>query len=149
MFFFTYSLGYAQESTSSDQVSRLNSLQKSLLVPGWGQIAEKKYVKGLFFMGTELFCIINILSDNHKANKNYEAYKEAVHINDAVSFRALTEKYDGRRNRFLAAAVGIWILNMIDIYFIVKNKQKKKRNLWFSLESASKKTLSLTISLRF
>jgi hypothetical protein len=140
---------FSQENPVPPQDHSFGSLHKSLLLPGWGQLSEKKYLKGIFFLGAEIFCFTSILHNNQQGNKAYLSYKEASNIEDAVHYRSFAEKYDTRRNQFLAAAAAIWVLNLIDIYLIVKNKQKKERNLTFRLESASKKNLSLSISYRF
>ena len=141
---------FAQETSSAPKEEpRFGSLHKSLLIPGWGQLSEKKYFKGIAFLGAEIFCFASILHNNHKGNSAYQSYKDAINMEDAVHFRELTEKYDTKRNQFLVAAAAVWALNLIDIYFMVKKKQTKERNLTFRLKSASQKNLSLTISYRF
>lgn len=129
--------------------SKFTSLQKSLLIPGWGQFAEKRYLEGALFLSAEIFCIYKIFSNNHKSNDYYDLYKTADNTTDAVDYRDLTEKYDIRRNKFLLAAAGIWIINLIDIYIIVKKKEKKSGNLKLKLEHNENKTLFFTISYSF
>lgn len=128
---------------------KFTSLQKSLFIPGWGQIAEKRYVEGILFLSTEAFCFYKIFSYNHKGNDYYNKYKKADNINDAVKFRELTEKYDTRRNKFILAAAAVWAINLIDIYVIVKSKKKKNSNLKLKLESGENKKLAFTLSYSF
>lgn len=128
---------------------QLISLQKSLLIPGWGQIAEKRYIEGALFLSAEIFCVYKIFSYNHKGNYYYERYKKADNVTDAVRYRELTEKYDTQRNKFFLAAAGTWVLNLLDIYLIVKSKEKKKRNLNLKLEQNENKTLVFAISYSF
>jgi len=143
---------FGQDKKVKEEVSpksKFTSLQKSLLIPGWGQFAEKRYLKGVLFLSAEIFCIYKIFSNNHKSNDFYDRYKAADNTNDAVNYRELTENYDIRRNRFLLAAAGIWIINLIDIYIIVKKKEKKSGNLKLKLEHNENKTLFFTISYSF
>lgn len=140
----------SQEEKQNDSTeSKFGSLQKSLLIPGWGQIAEKRYAEGILFLTSEIFCLYKILSYNHKSNEYYHLYKDANNVDDAIKYRELTEKYDIRRNTFLLVAAGIWAVNLIDIYVIVKNKQKKERNLKLKLESGKNKVLAFTVSYSF
>ncbi|MBL7082590.1 MAG: hypothetical protein ISS41_03025 [Candidatus Aminicenantes bacterium] len=143
---------FGQEKKPKEQSkieSKFTSLQKSLLIPGWGQFAEKRYLEGALFLSAEIFCIYKIFLNNHKSNDYYDLYKTADNTTDAVNYRNLTEKYDIRRNKFLLAAAGIWIINLIDIYIIVKKKEKKSGNLKLKLEHNENKTLFFTISYSF
>ena len=127
----------------------ISSLQKSLLIPGWGQIAEKRYIEGVLFLSVEIFCFYKIFSYNHKGNDYYNLYKKADNVSDATEYRDLAEKYDTRRNRFILAAAGVWIINLIDIYIIVKKKDKKERNLRLNFKLNENKDLAFTISYSF
>jgi len=143
---------FGQDKKVKEEISpksKFTSLQKSLLIPGWGQFAEKRYLEGALFLSAEIFCIYKIFSNNHKSNDYYDLYKTADNTTDAVNYRNLTEKYDIRRNKFLLAAAGIWIINLIDIYIIVKKKEKKSGNLKLKLEHNENKTLFFTISYSF
>jgi hypothetical protein len=128
---------------------KISSLQKSLLIPGWGQLSEKRYSEGVLFLSVELFCIYKIFSYNHKGNDYYDLYKKADNVSDATEYRDLTEKYDTKRNRFILAAAGVWIVNLIDIYFIVKKKDKKDKNLRLKFKLNENKNLAFTISYSF
>ena len=70
-----------------------DALQKSLLIPGWGQFAEKKYLKGAVFLSAEIYCLYKIFENNHRGNENYLLYKEAGNVDDVLKYRELTEKY--------------------------------------------------------
>ncbi len=128
---------------------KFTSLQKSLLIPGWGQIAEKRYIEGTLFLSAEIFCFYKIFSYNHKGNDYYDLYKKADNVTDAIKYRDLAEKYDKRRNTFILAAAGAWIINLIDIYIIVKRKDKKERNLRLKFKLNENKDLALTFTYSF
>ena len=136
------------KEASSPEI-KFASLQKSLLIPGWGQIAEKRYIEGILFLSAEIFCIYKIFSYNHKGNDYYDLYKKADNVSDATKYRDLTEKYNTRKNRFILAAAGIWIINLIDIYIIVKKKDKKERDLRLNFKLNEHKDLAFTISYSF
>ncbi|MGD2295733.1 MAG: DUF5683 domain-containing protein, partial [Candidatus Aminicenantes bacterium] len=111
-----------------------DALQKSLLIPGWGQLAEKRYLEGAFFLSAEIFCLVEVFANNNKGKKNYRLYRDAESVDEAVKYRGLTEKYDKRRNAFILAAAGVWAVNLIDIYLILKNKKDKKGGVGVKLE---------------
>lgn len=138
-----------EEETTVKTTPIISSLEKSLLIPGWGQLAEKRYLEGILFLSAEVFCFYKILSYNHLGNKNYELYKKAATVDDAVHYRQLTEKYDARRNQYLLTAAAVWAINLLDIYLIIQDKSKKERALQFKLESAENKKITLTASYRF
>jgi hypothetical protein len=125
------------------------SLEKSLLLPGWGQLAEKRYFEAAVFLSAEIFCLAKVFSLNHKGNTYYGLYKESVNAADAVKYRELTEKYDVKRNQYLLAALGVWAVNLIDIYVIVKGKQSKRESLRFRLEGGEKPKTLFVLSYSF
>lgn len=133
----------------SSQEKKFTSLHKSLLFPGWGQLAEKRYVEGIVFLSAEVFALYKVFSYNHKANRAYDQYKDAASIEDAVTQRQMTEDYDKKRNQYLLVAAGVWVVNLIDIYFIVKKKDNRGKNLRLKLESGKNKSLAFTVSYRF
>ncbi|MBN1271664.1 MAG: hypothetical protein JXB26_05280 [Candidatus Aminicenantes bacterium] len=127
----------------------LSSLQKSLLVPGWGQLAEKRIFEGVFFLGSEIFCFYKFFNQNHKGNYYYEKYKNAAGLEEAVRFRELTEKHDTLRNKFLLAAAGIWVLNLVDIFLIVKSREGDEKEFSIRFFHGGQKDISLRFSYRF
>ena len=127
----------------------LASLKKSLFVPGWGQLAEKHYIEGAALLVAEIFCLYKVLANNHKGNENYGLYKEAPSVEEAIRLRELTETYDRRRNLFLLASAGVWAVNLIDIYVIVKNKDKTKDNIKIKIEHGENKRLVISVSFGF
>jgi len=97
-------------------------LKKSLIFPGWGQLSEKQYVKGALFAASEIFCIVQFVLKNNKANDAYRRYRQAGNVADAIAFRQLTEKYDKQRNWVTAGGAFVWILNLVDIYLTYHHK---------------------------
>ena len=122
------------------------ALEKSLIYPGWGQIIEKKYVKGLSFMIIETGLIISAIIINNKSNDFYNDYKNATSIDDVIYYRHKTEEFDKNRNLLILSAAFVWVVNLIDIYIHVK---KKKRRLKLSLIKKDEKTFALNFSYNF
>lgn len=127
----------------------LDSLAKSLLVPGWGQLSENRLVEGLVFLTAEAFCVYQFLHWNRKGSAAYESYKQAAGVEDAVRFRRLTETYDTRRNRFLLAGVLVWAANLVDMSIIVHKKREGDEKLTLRVGSALSETVALTVSVHF
>ncbi len=121
-------------------------LEKSLIYPGWGQIIEKKYVKGIGFMLIETGLIISAIIFNNKSNGFYNDYKNATNIDDVIYYRQKTEELDKKRNLLILSAAFVWVVNLIDIYIHVK---KKKRRLKLNFIEKDEKTFALNFSYNF
>jgi hypothetical protein len=122
-------------------------LIRSLILPGWGQLAEKRYAEGVLFLAAEVFCLYEVLSFNHKGNTYYKKYQESETTPDTVRFRELTVKYDRKRNAYILAAAGVWALNLVDTYFIVKNKKNPK--IVLNIQSGQDQKMALSVSCSF
>ena len=136
-----------QESpdTPEEAAQGLSSLQKSLLFPGGGQLAEKRYLEGFVFLTAEVFCIYQVLRFNHKGNNSYSRDRSAAGVDEAVRYRELTEENDKNRNLYLLGAAAVWAVNLLDIYVIVKNKQKIR----LQLQRVGKKGMALSLRIAF
>jgi len=135
----------SQEETKKGK-QKLSSLEKSILIPGWGQIAEKKYLEGITFFTLEAIAIAGIIVYARKGNKYYHSYKEATSMPDAMKYRELSERYDIRRNKFILVAGAIWALNLLDMYLIY---QKKNKNLFIFLGVDEKNSFFIKIIKHF
>jgi len=102
-------------------------LEKSLLIPGWGQFSVGRPVEGVLFLGSTVLCLIGALDNNHRGKENFALYKAAANPTDTLRYRTLTERYDRRRNQFLLAGAAVWALNLLDIAFIVRDGNRARR----------------------
>ena len=125
------------QETDPESKSR-KTLEKSLLFPGWGQIHEKQYVKGVLFMAAETFCIIQSIIHDSKANQLYDKYKIAENSDDAVYYRNETIQFDKGRNAYMLAGAAIWIINLLDIYIFTNKKPKKGVKLFLKHDKDNK-----------
>ncbi len=106
----------------ADEDKKISSLEKSLVFPGWGQISEKRYLEGIVFATSEIICLAGVFKNLREGNKYYKLYKSSDNTQDAIKFRELTIKFDKRRNRFIAGAITVWVLNLLDMSLIPKKK---------------------------
>ena len=124
-------------------------LQKSLLIPGWGQLSEKRYWEGAALLGAEILCLAAALADNGRGNDAYAAYRAAASMDEAVAARARVEKYDTRRNKYLLAAAAVWAVNLLDMALIVSGKETKQKSLSLKIGLGTHEDIGLTAGLRF
>jgi hypothetical protein len=102
-------------------------LEKSLLVPGWGQLSVGRPVESALFFGSTVLCLIGAWDNNRRGSDSYVAYKAAVNSTDAARLHALTARYDRRRNQFLLAGAAVWALNLLDIALVVRGGDRSGR----------------------
>jgi len=138
----------AEEVRKSESARAFGPLEKSLLVPGWGQLSEKRYVEGALFLAAEALCVWGIFASDHRGNESYALYQNAKNEDEAVNARRLAEKYDSRRNQFLLGAASVWAANLLDIYLIVKHKGGRDTSLALKVSCAIN-TVGLTASCRY
>jgi hypothetical protein len=124
-------------------------LEKSLLIPGWGQTAEGRYLEGLLSFGLEAYCVIKALHENSLGNEAYLLYQASSTVEDAARYRADTESRDTRRNRFLLAGAAVWALNLLDVYLIVRGKTKAAPSLSLKIRSDETHALMVMAGCRF
>jgi len=134
---------------SSGPGRALGPLEKSLLLPGWGQLSEKRYLEGVLFLAAEAAALAGVLVNDHRGNENYALYQKAQTLDEAVRTRRLTEKYDARRNQLLLAAAAVWAANLIDIALIVKKKGTEKESFSLRIGCGTNHHLGLTARCRF
>ena len=103
------------EEKPQEKGRKLGSLEKSLLFPGWGQISEKRYIRGLTFMFSEAACLSSAVVYAVKGSHSYDNYRDAANTPDAIHYRQLTERYDKRRNISLVAGAVVWAVNLLDM----------------------------------
>jgi len=124
-------------------------LEKSLLIPGWGQFSEHRYLEGVIFLGSELVCLIQALRNNALGNEAYDRYKAAAGRDEAVLHRRSTETFDTRRNRYLLAGAAVWALNLLDMVLIVKNSGRPKSAWTFRIQRDENQAIVFMAGRRF
>lgn len=107
------------------------ALAASLLFPGLGQLREKQILKAALFASAEAACLVLVALHAHRGQAAYRNYREAGSVEAAVLWRRETERHDRRRNAAIAAAAGVWALNLADILRTVKKRTGRRRALAF------------------
>jgi len=107
------------------------ALVGSLLFPGLGQLREKQYAKAALLASAEAACLALAVIHARRGDAAYRRYGAAGSLADAVRWRRETERHDRRRNVTIAAAAGVWALNMADILVTTKKRYGRKRSLAF------------------
>jgi hypothetical protein len=128
---------------------KFSSLQKSLIIPGWGQFVEKRHFEGSFFLVSEICYIYEVFLNNRRGNSYYQLYKTAVSTEDAVRYRDLTERYDKKRNIYMLVAVGVWAVNLVDTYIIVKKRGREAGKLEIKANVSYDKGLLINYRVSF
>ena len=141
--------GLFSEDEPPPEVRPLDSLSKSLLVPGWGQLSENRLVEGLIFLTAEAVCVYQFLHWNRKGNEAYDSYKLAADVEDAVRYRRRTETCDARRNRFLLAGALVWAANLVDMSIIIRSKRSGYEKLSIRMGPAPSETPAVAVSVHF
>lgn len=139
--------GRAEEGPAP--AKKLGPLEKSLLVPGWGQLSEKHYLEGVAFLGAEIACLYGALRNDKRGSTSYALYKAAASAEDAVRHRRDVEVYDGRRNRFLLAAAAVWAVNLVDIFLIVRRSGAGPKSVALKVGSDALPQIHLSLVCRF
>ncbi len=139
--------GDSPSDSTEKKSEETRALEKSLIFPGWGQLHEKKYFKGILFLTAELIAVTGSIINNKRGNSNYNKYRSSSTIEDTVFYRNETERLDKQRNLFIAAGIGIWIINMADIYLL--RKKMKKKGLKVSLSKGINNEISFVINYSF
>jgi hypothetical protein len=124
-------------------------LEKSLLIPGWGQISKGRWLEGALFLGLEAFCLLSALHENRLGNEAYRLYQAASTTEDAVLYRSDTESRDARRNRLLLAGAAVWALNLLDIHLIIKGKEGPSKLLSLRMGTHEAHALVVVAGCRF
>ena len=93
-------------------------LLKSLLIPGWGQVGNKKYIKALFFFGVDLWMVGSAIHYGRQAS-DYRKLYEATPLDNITLRNDYHGLYDDRkdeRNKCTWFAVITTFIAMFDAY---------------------------------
>lgn len=134
---------------SRDGKKGFGPLEKSLLLPGWGQMSEGRWLEGILFLGLEAACLLSAVHENRLGNEAYRLYQAAGTADDAARYRSDTESRDARRNRWLLAGAAVWALNLLDIHLIVKGKEGPSKLLSLRIGSQGAHALAIVAGCRY
>ena len=94
--------------------SNLNSLWRSAIIPGWGQMYKGQHVKGIAFLGSEAALIGTALYFQNSYQDNITKSKETTRIDIQKAFRDKANTDASVRNVALIGAAVVYIWNLVD-----------------------------------
>jgi len=103
--------------------TRVDSLYRSLVAPGWGQFYNRQAWKAYIVIGLEAVAVGGAVWSYFLMEDRYDKYKNATSSEDAQKYYDKAEKYRVMTNAFIYSAIGIWALNFIDA--VVSGKSEK------------------------
>jgi hypothetical protein len=89
---------------------------KSMLIPGWGQIGNRKYRKAVIYASMQVSWIVLALDYRSQADDFYEQYLTADSMNTKNHFYSLYEEKKNKRNRYYWFAGITTFISMFDAY---------------------------------
>jgi tetratricopeptide (TPR) repeat protein len=95
----------------------------SLILPGSGQLKQKKYFRSIFFLGGTSYFFIKSLNYKKKYDDKYDEYKNEINPLKIIDIKKKVNDYDDkyRLNSYITA--GLWILNCVDTIVFPKRKK--------------------------
>jgi len=103
--------------------TRVDSLYRSILAPGWGQFYNRQPYKAYIVIGLEAVAVGGAIWSYFLMEDRYDKYKNATNTEDAQKYYDRAEKYRVMTNAFIYSAIGVWALNVIDA--VVSGKSEK------------------------
>ncbi len=92
------------------------ALFKSMVIPGWGQIGNRKYFKAALFAGVDAWLIAEAIHYKRQASGLWDTYQAAT---DVPTRNAIYDAYSAKRssrNKYTWFAVIVSFVSMFDAY---------------------------------
>lgn len=87
---------------------------RSLIIPGWGQMYKKQYIKGVSFLGAELVGITSSMYFQNRRNYNLKKSLETPILDLQIEYTNRAHKQQLCRNISIGSCVALWVLNVLD-----------------------------------
>ncbi len=151
----------SREATVSDSVNferhliqnPTAALFKSLIVPGWGQIGNHRYVKAAFFAGLETWFVIEAVHYGGQANDWKKLYDAASGTELRNSYHAIYRSKYTARSKYIWYAGITTFVSIFDAYMDAhlsgEPKPEKTQKFKLSFTPAGSTGPGATLSLRF
>ncbi|MEW5993531.1 MAG: DUF5683 domain-containing protein, partial [Candidatus Zixiibacteriota bacterium] len=92
------------------------ALFKSLLVPGWGQLGNRRYIKAVVFAGLDAWFIGSAIHYGRQASDFRHEFENATPVADRNQLYDLYLDRKDERNKFRWFAVIVTFISMFDAY---------------------------------
>lgn len=112
---------YTLASDSTDFEKHLcqnptKALFKSMVLPGWGQIGNHRYIKATIYAGLEVWLISSAIKYGGEANDFYEMYESDTTVAGRNSYYDSYMNRKDSRNKYRWFAVIVSFISMFDAY---------------------------------
>jgi hypothetical protein len=129
------------------------ALFKSLLVPGWGQYGNKRYLKAAIFAGLEIWFVGEAIHYAGQASDLKKQWEAATTPADRNYFHGLYKDRYTRRSKFIWYAGITTFVSIFDAYVDAhlsgEQVQQKKSGTRLSFSPSTQAGPGLTLSLSF
>jgi hypothetical protein len=144
---------YADQTidTTFNKASPTIRMFKSLLIPGWGQLSNKKYIKAGIIIAGELALLNEIIYLTKKASDAEKAYKTEIDANKKVLlFNDFLDAEDDR-DRFKWYLATVIFLSMFDAFVDahLSNFPEKSKGVAVDITSPADEYLGIKLSYNF
>ena len=92
------------------------ALFKSMVLPGWGQYGNRKYLKTALCVGLEIWLVSSALRFGSEASDFYKSYEAATTVADRNSIYSLYMNRKDSRNKYTWFVFIVSFLSMFDAY---------------------------------
>jgi len=127
------------------------ALFKSLFVPGWGQIGNKKYVKAGIVIALESYLIVSLIDKINKTSDARDRFDGA--IDEADKLRLYNEYRNAKDNRNLFSwyTVTVVFLSMFDAFVDahLADFPEYDKKLAVDISSDPNRDIGITLSCKF
>lgn len=126
------------------------ALFKSMVIPGWGQLGNRKYVKAAFFASFDVWMILKALDHKKKAADLRSQFESAIDVDIRNEYYNLYQQERTRRNKYTWYAVIISFFSMFDAYVDAHmSGHPREKALTFDIIPIEQSGGQLTISYSF
>ena len=91
-------------------------MMRSLVLPGWGQLYNRSYVKASLVAGSEGWLIGALIADRNQLDKLQSAVNAAQAAHDNAAAQAAINAYNSRLDRFVSRQ---WLLAGVAVYALL------------------------------
>ncbi len=151
-----YSGGYyvTSESDTIKWQKPTVALFKSMLVPGWGQLGNRQYIKAGIVIGAEVALIGAVIHYAKKTSDAKKAFDSASNTDDDTLIRETFRTYDNfkdNRNLFSWLSGAVIFLSMFDAYVDAHLARFPKYDKKISLQinPGNQKEIKAVVAVKF
>lgn len=129
---------------------------RSIIVPGWGQMYQKRYGVGIMFLAGEAVALAGAFYCHNRVSYHNKRMAEATDVDTRVWYKKKADDYTNYRNITLGVAAAWYVYNVVDAFTSKKGrlKYRSKTGREYSFAPTFQmnpydKELALGVSIRF